>query len=171
VQISARGEIRIEGYLLVGGGGGGGGGANDLYVNVGAGGGGGSGGAVLLEALRIRIGEGGAITTSGGGGGGGGTLSTPGQPGDDGAYTILQADGGLRGGDLGGDGGPSGGGAILDAEGGQTNARTNGNGGGGGGGAGYVVYRTLDGEAPENALTNTSGSVSPSLWYGPVLVR
>lgn len=172
LQISARGSITVEGFVLAGGGGGRGADNDDRYTNWGAGGGGGSGGAILLEAPTVTLGGGAGVTTSGGGGGGGGGESSAGDDGQDGAMTLGQANGGGGGGfRYGGNGGDGGGGATLDGEDGTDRASGGANGGGAGGGAGCVVYRTLDGLGPSNAAMRTSGSVGPSLTTAAIQLR
>ena len=170
LQISALGEIRIDGFILAGGGGGGGGGRGD--GNWGAGGGGGSGGGVLLEAPTIVVAATAGVTTSGGGGAGSASSSGPGADGQDGAMTLGRADGGASGGtDFGASGGDSGGGGDPDGLDGDDNSRSGANGGGGGGGVGCVVYRTADGDLPANASDRTSGSSGPSLMNAEILTR
>ncbi len=171
LQISALGELRIEGSLLAGGGGGQGGGNDSVIGNWGAGGGGGSGGAILLEARTLIVGVAAVITTSGGGGGGGGGGTSAGGPGDDGALSLDRAARGTSGGTYGAAGGVSGGAATLGGDAGDNNTVATSNGGGGGGGAGCVVYRTANGALPANAMARTSGSVGPSLANAPILLR
>ncbi|MCB9598161.1 MAG: hypothetical protein H6719_35940 [Sandaracinaceae bacterium] len=170
VQLSTRGTITIDGWILAGGGGGSGG-RND-FGQWGAGGGGGSGGGVLVEAPTVSVGAMGGVVTTGGGGAGSASDSRDGFDGENGAMTLGPANGGFRGGNnYGADGGDSGGGDAPAGLDGGDNLRGGANGGGGGGGVGCVVYRTGDGVEPAGARARTSGSTDASFMHAPVLLR
>ncbi len=155
IQISALGNIIVNGRILAGGGGGEGGGNNfGSGANWGSGGGGGAGGGILLEAIEIR-GTGDLVAAGGGGGGAAGSGGS-GDDGGDGSSADPTASGGA-GAPGSGDtnGGRGGGGMQLIGADGDSEGSSPVNGAGGGGGTGCIVLRS-DSSAADFFLTPVS---------------
>lgn len=153
VQLAAEGTLTISGTVNSGGCGGSVGDATH------GGGGGGSGGGILFEAPTVHVTSSARIAANGGGGGAGGSLTAT--PGDPGAASSSQANGGagLNGGHNGGSG------AALGA---TAGAGSNGVGaGGGGGGVGRVRLSSRTG----TATLDTSSIVSPAATQGTVVIQ
>jgi hypothetical protein len=153
LYLAARGMIRVDGVINVGGGGG----AAGVVAGSG-GGGGGSGGQIGIEAPVVELSSVTRLAANGGGGGGGasslGTAGTAGQPAN---IAGTPAIGGPGGGADGGPGGSGGADAIAPA----TSPGIAGGGGGGGGGArGRILIRA-------ETLTNNAALISPAPVLAP----
>jgi hypothetical protein len=138
IQLTAIGQIAIDGVVNTGGGGGQGGAACGIFM-AGGGGGGGSGGAIYLQSAMIR-GQG--QIAAHGGGGGGGASTQPIAVGGSGQNASAASP--AMGGNPGAGGGAGRGGTGLDGPGepgfGAGGSRA---GGGGAGGAGRIVWTTI----------------------------
>jgi len=130
IEITALGQITINGTIRAGGSGGGVGGAGLALVSAG-GGGGGSGGAIVLDGATSTVTAGGKLCANGGGGGEGGQTGMTSSPGLAATCTTTPAAGGATQAD-GGDGGAGG------TSGDGANGKDGNNGAAGGGGGGSV---------------------------------
>ncbi|MBN8611155.1 MAG: hypothetical protein J0L92_11250, partial [Deltaproteobacteria bacterium] len=156
IQISTRGQLTLNGSILVTGGGGGPGLRGDGTSGSGAGGG--AGGAVLLEGVVVTYGASAQLDVRGGGGGAGACYDGSDDPSDDGrqgqdgylAAPSARPAGGVACGSSGigvYTAGPGGQGAGDSALNGQAGTDAD-NAGGGGGGAGCVATRSTNRAAP-----------------------
>jgi hypothetical protein len=156
LQLTALGDLTIEGIVNAGGGGG-----RTSEGNWRNGAGGGSGGAIYLEAPLITLGAQAYLTANGGGGGSGspgtgGSCGTPATS-QDGLWTLTPATGSHCGGAYGGNGAAGG------------TAATNGTGtnpaGGGGGGSGRIVLRTFSNPLTPSISTSNISPLTSSNEY------
>jgi len=143
LQLSSAGALTLEGTIDASGGGGPGGGSSL------AGSGGGAGGSVLIEAMEVTIGPGAFIAANGGAGGAGGidgTVSGPGQRGEDGRVSTMQASNGTS---------TARGGLGCALEGASTvghHEQSSGPAGGGGGGCGRIHIRYQNSSVPPDMM-------------------
>jgi hypothetical protein len=147
IELYARTQISLSGYINAGGGGGAGG-TTCLTSSLG-GAGGGAGGAIVLQAPSIE--NSGRLSANGGGGGAGASggadaVVGEGQDGNDGALGTAVATGGAASGPYGAHGGNGAAAATAATPGatGTTTSIATGNAGGGGGGTGQILmlYKT-----------------------------
>jgi len=162
LQLSARGRLTVNGFIIASGGAGEGGVAGR------AGGGGGSGGMILAEATTLALSPG-SLVVRGGGGGGGGCVGrdsdVAGSPGTNGiAGTAGGTAGRCSASNAGGNGGSASSVATPAAVAGASEV----NAGGGGGGAGCVSIRRIDSSTFDAAiLPNVPGVTA----FGPLLAE
>lgn len=165
LQLSVSGTLAVSGVVASAGGGGNGG--NFWNSTNGGGGGGGSGGAVLLEAQRVVLSAGSAVTANGGSGGeGDGNNGDVNYAGDDGvagsASTAVPASGANGSATTyGGPGGNGGAGVIAPTVG--LDGINSGSGGGGGGSVGRIRINSasscsLGGIISPPATSNRAGA-------------
>jgi hypothetical protein len=151
LQLTALGQLRVEGTINLGGGGG-----RTAEGNSRDGGGGGSGGALFLEAPAIAIAASAGIFANGGGGGSA-SPSTPtcaGPLAEDGKPSLAVAAGSTC---AVGNGGAGAAGSTAATAGASDTAA-----GGGGGGLGRIVLRTLATQTPSIASTRLSPAATSS---------
>jgi hypothetical protein len=152
LQLTAMGQLRLDGAINLGGGGGG-----TAEGNFRDGAGGGSGGALFLEAPAIAISASAGIFANGGGGG----SASPdingcaGPLAEDGKPSLVVAAGSSCA--------PGNGGAGAAGSTAATRGASDSSAGGGGGGLGRIVLRTLATQTPSIASTRLSpASTSPA---------
>jgi hypothetical protein len=161
VQISAAGNLILNGTVTASGAGGVGGRAIAGQGGNG-GGGGGSGGAILLEGNGVDIKTGAELTANGGGGGAGATVgsSNGGNGGDGTSNTAGRSFGGTNSQTCAGSGGQ--GGAASGGTGPGVNSITNCGAGGGGGAAGRIRVNGSSGCGVD------AGVMSPAPTFGGI---
>jgi hypothetical protein len=151
LQLTAMGQLRVDGTINIGGGGG-----RTAEGNVRDGAGGGSGGALFLEAPAIAIAASAGIFANGGGGGSAspGIAVCAGPLAEDGKPSLTVAAGSSC---AAGNGGAGAAGSTAATAGASDSAA-----GGGGGGLGRIVLRTLATQTPSIASTRLSPASTSS---------